>query len=365
MEAELKEPEAKEEETDVKAGETAEAEEVAAEEGTSKDTRLLVAIGDLHGDYYRLERLLRENDLILPGTMAWNPEASQVDLVLIGDYVDWRNEPLEGPQAEWVQGAKRILDSLYALHFQLESLREQNDNFDSHLYTILGNHDEMMIEAHSVFAFMEMDRLEDFLASVGQNRHVRQAIAGLDLEQAEIERLLKFLNWYVQGGQATVEGYGSLLKWKEAMDTEMGDFLKRYLRLGVVINDRLYAHTAPDPRHFWLPIDEIMNLPGDQYKLAKESFLWSRKIWGYDYCTGSRTVPFTPEEMDEMLSGLGVKGVVVGHTPLPHDGKPVVAYEGRVINIDLHAFPGSEAFIERYVPESEKSTPLRDPALGR
>ncbi|HIB69621.1 MAG TPA: hypothetical protein EYO33_32230, partial [Phycisphaerales bacterium] len=83
----------------------------------------------------------------------------------------------------------------------------------------------------------------------------------------------------------------------------------------------------------------------EQYKLAKESFLWSRKIWGYDYCTGSRTVPFTPEEMDEMLEGMGVKGVVVGHTPLPHDGKPVVAYEGRVINIDLHAFPGSEAFI--------------------
>ena len=77
---------------------------------SSKDTRLLVAIGDLHGDYYRLERLLRENDLILPGTSAWNPQASQVDLILIGDYVDWRNEPLEGPQSEWVQGAKRILD---------------------------------------------------------------------------------------------------------------------------------------------------------------------------------------------------------------------------------------------------------------
>ena len=108
-----------------------------------------------------------------------------------------------------------------------------------------------------------------------------------------------------------------------------------------------------------------MELPADQYKLAKESFLWSRKIWGYDYCTGSRTVPFTPEEMDEMLSGMGVKGVVIGHTPLPHDGKPVVAYEGRVINIDLHAFPGSEAFIERYVPEGKKLTPLRDLSKGR
>ena len=332
---------------------------------TEKETRLLVAIGDLHGDYFRLERLLRENELVMPGTMAWNPEATQVDLILIGDYVDWRNEPLEGPQAEWVQGAKRILDTLFALHHQLETLRDQNDEFDSHLYTVLGNHDEMMIEAHSVFSFLEMDQLEEFLGAVGQNRHVRHAISGLGLEQNQIERLLKFLNWYVQGGQATVEGYGDLETWKTAMDTEMGDYLRQYLRLGVKVNGRLFAHTAPDPRHFWLPIDEIMSLPQDQYKLAKESFLWSRKIWGYDYGTGSRTVPFTPEEMDEMLSGMGVKGVVVGHTPLPHDGKPVVAYEGRVINIDLHAFPGSEAFIERYVPETEKVTPLRDISLGR
>lgn len=336
-----------------------------ADSDTQKDTRLLVAIGDLHGDYFRLERLLRENDLLVPNTMAWNPEAKQVDLITIGDYVDWRNEPLEGPQGEWVEGAKRILDTLYALHHQLETLREQNEGFDSHIYSILGNHDEMMLEAHTVFSFLSMAQLEDFLSAVGQNRHVRHAIAGLGLEQGQIERLLKFLNWYVQGGQATVEGYGGLDVWKTAMDTEMGDFLRQYLRLGVKVNDRLFAHTAPDPRHFWLPIDEIMSLPKDQYRLAKESFLWSRKIWGYDYCTGSRTVPFTPEEMDDMLSGMGVKGVVVGHTPLPHDGKPVVAYEGRVINIDLHAFPGSEAFIERYVPDGEKKTPLRDLSLGR
>lgn len=355
MDAELKEPSGEAQE---KIGDPAEAK-------TSQDTRLLVAIGDLHGDYYRLERLLRENDLVLPGTMAWNPEAPQVDLVLIGDYVDWRNEPLEGPQAEWVMGARRILETLFALHYQLESLREQNEEFDSHLYTILGNHDEMMIEAHSVFSFMEMDQLEAFLAEVGQARHVRQALSSLSIEQHKVEKLLKFLNWYVQGGQATVEGYGSLEEWKAAMDGEMGEYLKTYLRLGVIINDRLFAHTAPDPRHFWIPIEEIMQLPPEQYKQAKESFLWSRKIWGYDYCTGSRTVPFTPEEMDEMLGGLGVKGVVVGHTPLPHDGKPVMAYEGRVINIDLHAFPGSEAFIERYVPGSKKLAPLRDPALGR
>lgn len=333
----------------------------------SKDNRLLVAIGDLHGDYFRLERILRENNLIVPSTMAWDPQAARTDLILIGDYVDWRGESLEGPQERWTEGAKCILDTIYALHHQLETLREQNEDFDSYIYAILGNHDEMMIEAHSIFSILQIEQLEEFLGDVGQNRHVRHAISNLGVDQSEIERVLKFLNWYVQGGQATIEGYGGLINWKQAMDGDIGDFLRQYLRLGVKVNDRLFAHTAPDPAHFWLPIDKIAALPEDQYRLAKESFLWSRKIWGYDYCTGSRTVPFTPEEMDDMLLGMGVKGIVVGHTPLPHDGKPVIAYEGRVVNIDQHAFPGSEAFVESYSPSTvgEKITPLRDLSLGR
>jgi hypothetical protein len=72
--------------------------------------RTLVAIGDLHGDYYRLVRLMRESDLLLPGTYAWNPQQNQVDLILIGDYVDWRNEPLEGPDDEWPRGSRKILE---------------------------------------------------------------------------------------------------------------------------------------------------------------------------------------------------------------------------------------------------------------
>ncbi len=340
-------------------------EELPPAQPVDQHTRTIVAIGDLHGDYFRMLRLLRENDLILPGTTVWNPDKKMVDLVLIGDYVDWRNEPLEGPQDQWVEGARRIIELLYSLHHQLTRLREADEEFKSNLYALLGNHDEMMIEAHSLFEFMGLEKLQEFLQSVEGNIQVRQAIQGLGLGPGEVEKVLKFLNWYVQGGRATIEGYSGIEEWKEAMDTDMGNFLRRHLRLGVVLNGRLFAHTAPDPKQFWIPIGDIMELPEATYRQAKEAFLWSRKIWGYDYCTGSRTVPFTAEEMDEMLKGMGVEGVIVGHTPLPHDGKPVVAYDGRVINIDLHAFPGSEAFIETYVPNGNKSDPLRDPSLGR
>jgi hypothetical protein len=44
----------------------------------------------------------------------------------------------------------------------------------------------------------------------------------------------------------------------------------------------------------------------------------------------------------------------------------VIAHGGRVINIDLHAYPGSEALIQTYQPsENASSAPLRDVSLGR
>jgi hypothetical protein len=335
-------------------------------DGGEAPMRTLVAIGDLHGDYYRLVRLMRESDLLLPGTYAWNPQQNQVDLILIGDYVDWRNEPLEGPDDEWPRGSRKILEILFALHRELEQLRLTVPGFKSNLYTILGNHDEMMLEAHQIFSFLEVERLDEFLTNMGHSIQVKHAIQALGLGPGQVERVLKFLNWYVQGGQATIQGYEGLSKWKEEMDGDMGAFLRQYLRLGVVVNNRLFAHTVPDYREFWRPIEEIVALPESGYRRAKEAFLWSRKVWGFDYCTGSRTAPFSSEEIDEMLMGMAVEGLVVGHTPLPHDGKPVIAHGGRVINIDLHAYPGSEALIQTYQPtENASSAPLRDVSLGR
>lgn len=335
--------------------------EARSEKSSSEQrTRTVVAIGDLHGDYFRLRRLLIENDILLPDTDAWNPDADRVDLILIGDYVDWRKETLEGPREEWVAGARRILELLFALHNEVERLKESDPDFDSRVYALLGNHDDMMLEAHRVFNFLEYEQMEGFLSSVGSQAHVKRAIHEMGLSPSNVERLLKFLNWYVQGGEATIDGFEGLRQWKDAMDGDLGDFLRDHLRLGVVVNQRLYAHTAPDHREFWRPLEEIVALEESSYRQAKEAFLWSRRVWGYDYYTGTRTAPFTDEELDEMLRGIGVTGLVVGHTPLTREGRPVVAYDGRVVNIDLHGFPDSAALVEEYLPpEAGNRAPRR------
>lgn len=311
--------------------------------------RKSVAIGDLHGDFYRLTRILEEESILIPGTYAWNPMACNVDLILIGDYVDWRGEPLEGSGDRAADGARRILELLLSLHKQVQALRARYEDFDGRIYCLRGNHDDMMLDALKVLDFMNPSQLEGLM----RNHHhylmrIRGAVMSLGLGGDQLEVMMKFLNWFVQGGKTTLDGWPSVVEWKQSMDGELGDFLRHDLLLGAVVNNRLYAHTAPDLEEFWRPLEELATLAPAEQSRMRESFLWSRRLWGFDYYSGSRTDPFTETELDKMLAGLGVGGVVVGHTPVTTETEPYQAFGGKIINIDLHGIPGSRALVERY-----------------
>jgi hypothetical protein len=329
-------------------------------------TRKMVAIGDLHGDFYRLVRLLEEEQILIAGTFAWNPRAFNVDLVLIGDYVDWRGEPLEGDPDRAAEGSRRILELIYSLHQQLKDLRACFDDFDSNLYALRGNHDEMMLEALRILDFMSCEDVDNIMKNSHHYLMLRKTVMGLGLAPDQVEIVMKFLNWYVQGGKTTLEGWGTLAEWKRCMDGGLGEWLRNELLLGVVVNRKMFCHTAPDLPEFWRPMRELLDVaPLDKPRLV-ESFLWSRKLWGFDYYTGTRTHPFTQDELESMLSGMGVDAIVVGHTPVTSLQEPFVAYDGKVINIDLHGIPGSQALIEVYnVEEAALREGIRAHLAGR
>ncbi len=343
---------------------------VPSEEASkSESTRIVLAVGDLHGDYYRLIRYLRELELLLPGTMAWNPERNNVDLIFIGDYTDWRGEPIETPDDETPEdgalGGYKIINFILHLDRELELLRRQDRKFDSHFYPLLGNHDEMMLSSAGVFSFVSVELLQELLAKahnfVTWKRHLSEA--GLNNEQ--IEQMLGFLNWYVQGGEVTIQGFGGMQSWKEAMEGEIGHYLRENLYLAVVVNHRVYAHSLPDKPMFWRPLKEIAGLPKADYEIAKEAFTWGRKVWGYDFSSGMRCNRFTDNELTEMLEKMGGNSAVIGHTPLSHSVDHVVAYDGRVVNIDVHGCPGGKAFLEEYEGRSEDNkAPLRSAILA-
>ncbi len=332
-------------------------------------TRTLMAVGDLHGDYYRLLRYLREMDFLLPGTISWNPKADRVDLIFIGDYVDWRGEPLEAPFDQTndnaVEGPRKILELIVSLQKDMARLRRFDPNFDSRFYPILGNHDLMMIASAKVTDYLSSDFITNTLLTSRIYPLLRRQLSDKGLDAEQIEEAMGFINWWYQGGEGTAEGFGGLEKWSEIMRNGACRYLEDNLYLGVVVNNRLFAHSVPDNREYWRPMQELAELPESTYLAARENFIWGRRVWGYDYQSGTRTAQFTDEEMRSMLDGFQCNSCVIGHTPLSRDTDHIRAYDDRVINIDVHGCPGSKAFIETYTPTpTSTSAPLRSRVIA-
>lgn len=310
--------------------------------------RKLIAVGDLHGDYYRLIRILRDEQVLDPVSLDWSTEFENADIILLGDYVDWRGEPLEGPREEWPQGPCRLVEFILSLWEQARQLIGKK-NSKGRFYPLYGNHDAMMLEGRQIllkFSDQEPGLLERFTTIQEVLQHLTSAPLNFEQEND----LLRLLNWVQQGGDKTMQSFGGLQGWLGAMEGKTGNFL-RNLPLAVVVNEKLFSHSLPDHREFWIPLTDHQTKSKDEYEKLREQYIWGRKVWGYDAFAGGETSPFTEEEIDEMLSKLQVKGAVIGHTSL-HQKGPYFHLGGKIINIDTHGIPGSQAFVEMYEPSS-------------
>lgn len=312
-----------------------------------KAMRKVIAVGDLHGDFHRLIRIMDEQNLFISGTWAWNPEASNVDLVLLGDYVDWRGEALEGDPSSWISGIKRIIMLIKRLYENLEELRNSNNGFKSYIYPLIGNHDLMMLDAMKVFSFLDIEGLRFVIENQRNFPILRTFFAEKKMSQQNVDEVLGFYNWYYQGGDMTIESFGGLESWKEAIEGETGGFLRNKLKPGVIINRKLYAHSLPDEPGFWMNPEEWEKLEGEKKEAVIKAIVWGRKIWAFDAYTGMETSPPTQEEVERMLKMIGAEAAVIGHTPMGRK-EAVFAYEGRIVNIDLHGAIGSPAYMEEY-----------------
>jgi len=306
----------------------------------------ILAIGDLHGDYFRLIRFLKEEELITvknKDVFEWNPEAKNVNVVTLGDYCDWRGEPLEGPITEWIYGAKKILDFLINLSKQMAELKAKDKDFSSNLYCLLGNHDQMLLEGYDSYKFFSEDDIKFILENASLPNMLIQEFSS---QREKVEMILKFLNWYQQGGEKTIASYGGIKLWDEEMQKSHKAFLNNLI-LGTVVNKTLFSHSLPDSNQYWKPLDEILNLPDEEKAEAIMEFTWGRKIWGYDVFSGQPVLPLSNQQVENMLSQMNVDRAVVGHTPM-RSLVPVVVFNGKIINLDLHGIPGSKTLVEEF-----------------
>jgi len=324
---------------------------VEENQNPQNQTRKIIAVGDLHGDYYRLIRIMEEHGILIPGTLAWNPQISGLDLVLIGDYVDWRGENLEGDPALWTLGSKRLLRLLVSLYRQVKYYQENRKNFNSNFYLLWGNHDLMMLDSLAVFSLITTRELSDLLEDSDFLLNPLAYITQQKLEPKQQNILGLFFNWYFQGGDLTIQSFGGVDNWKKTMEGELGSFLRQNLILGVRVNDTFFSHSLPDRKESLRPMEEISQLPEKSRRELLDEYVWGRMLWGYNYQTRKKLPPPPQEEIETWLSRLQVKTVVVGHTPMKGE-QPVEAYQGKIVNIDQHGFPGSSPWIKEWKPKT-------------
>ncbi|MBI2252393.1 MAG: metallophosphoesterase, partial [Armatimonadetes bacterium] len=232
-----------------------------------KNLRKIIAIGDLHGDYHRLARILKENNILMENN--WNPQADYLDLILIGDYVDWRGEPLEGDRETWIKGPKAILDLIKNLSESLKNLKKEN-NLKSNFYPLLGNHDQMMLDALNIFNFLDLEEVNFIALNSWQFYKIKKYLLERKINQAGEETVLNFLNWFYQGGEVTLKSFGGLEIWRKELAGYLGSFLKNDLNLFVKVNQKFFSHSIPDDKKYWKPLGELKkdlkNLPEQEKK---------------------------------------------------------------------------------------------------
>lgn len=317
--------------------------------------RRLIAIGDLHGDVHRLVRILQRHEVFLPGTRKWAKAANTVDVVLLGDYVDWRGEKLEGDRATWDRGAADLLDLIADLHSQVDAHAASMRTAAPRFFSLLGNHDKLMLDSYRYLSSQPEARRKTLATA---HTDVRALARELNEPVSIVSRVFGkkpapakdaecLLTWMSNGGPTTVKAYGGFDAWYGRMAGGVAALIEKKMPLGVVINNRLYSHSVPDTSTWWKPVDAIAGLPQNERDAAVDEWVWGRRIYGVDHKTGKPVPKPSDAEVDQMLARLGVKGVVVGHS-LRQSLVPVKSYEGKVVNIDLHGHPMSDPWLEEY-----------------
>lgn len=317
--------------------------------------RRLIAIGDLHGDVHRLVRILQRQEVLLTGTRKWARAANAVDVVLLGDYVDWRGETLEGDKSTWDRGVADLLDLIVDLHRQVDEIAKTSKSATPRFFSLLGNHDKLMLDSYRHLRSLPAPERQAIATAHGDVRALRPL---LQKPVSMVSRLFgakptldkpseAVLTWMSNGGPSTVRAYGGFSAWYDRMESGLAAFIEKRMPLGVVINERLYSHSVPDAPALWRPVDEVARLSAAERESATDEWVWGRRLFGFDHRTGKKTNKPDAREIDQMLAAMRVKGVVVGHS-LVQSLVPIRAYEGKVVNIDLHGHPMSDPWVEEY-----------------
>jgi hypothetical protein len=266
----------------------------------------VVAVGDLHGNYAGLRRILAETGII---DRRGHWQARDTHLVQLGDILGRGGEP----------------GKIFKL---LRRLETEAPGFGSRVHVLLGNHEAMSISGMLMYNTLEEFRdlaEEEFLEDGARLAASWQAEA----PDAKLGKRLDMLG--AREFRSALSPQGKVGAWL------MGH------NAAVAIGGHLFVHAGLNRAHGRMPLDHLnarlrAALADDGACHPEDSPLRrDGPQWNRDYTL--RPGPERGEELDEVLAYHGCRRMVVGHTPTSciapgQAGRIVPLYDGKLYCID-------------------------------
>lgn len=286
----------------------------------------IVAVGDIHGDYDNLVKILKGTGVI-DEDLRWS--AGRTHLVQNGDVMD------RGPRA------RDILDLL-------RRLEKEAAASGGRVHTLLGNHEEMNITGIA-FDYPNYITIEQFVSFLPEDFRVRKEKEFLreveaDTEATAADRVLDLAGngrlrrfW-----QATLQSGEGRKAYMEFFLDAYGPWLLAHNSV-IKIDDIVFAHGGLNEKYSLWPLEELNeairrelreyrnSLNPDQplegsfkreFVYEPASPLWYRDLALQDEASARGTV-------DRVLANLGARAMVIAHTFYRgRNGSPIVSIAG-------------------------------------
>lgn len=251
----------------------------------------VVAVGDIHGDYEAFIAILQDHKL-LDDRESWVGGATH--LVQLGDVMDRGDE------------ARRIF-------VLLARLEKEAAAAGGMVHFLPGNHEELNLAGLSLDyeGYVSIRQFRDFLPTAYRDRHDRLT-AGMNTTDAEAY-------------------WKALMRQEGAMATYYGTFRRTFGRwitghnVIIKINGVVFVHggiSAEDSRRSLESINAIYRAEFSQAieeRLETPQFLFqtSSPLWNRDLAEEGSSI--IEADVRQILSNLGARAIVVGHTPTRAD----------------------------------------------
>jgi len=283
------------------------------------DVERVVAVGDVHGSYDNLVRVLR-NARLIDEKLRWI--GGEAHLVQNGDVVD------RGP------------DSRKAMDF-LMKLEERAEDEGGRVHLLIGNH-----EAMNLIGILDLVSKQEYAAFVDRDSRKRHEQA-FDRYYDQLRKEAKekgedapkkndvkaeFTESYPLGyieHRRAFDAKGRYGKWIRRHNTAVlingvlfshGDWSEKFADIGIAeVNDRIRKELSGE-----LPIEEGLTFD-------EASPLQYRGLANTSLTTGAQSLE--QPRVDRILEKLGAKRLVVGHTLTP--GWIEARFGGKLVSIDV------------------------------